>query len=91
MKAKLGDYVKTKTHNHRGRVTGKALCFADTSENMNWFNGQRIPIDKEALNEPWYSILCVNGGAVLVAERDIECKEEPYDLNNLYSDEYFED
>jgi hemimethylated DNA binding protein len=89
MKAYLGDFVRTKTYNFRGRIYRKHHNAALSQEDPGWFNGQEIPISKEEMNEPWYSILVHEGGAVMVSERDIIEIEEPYEFDNHYVSFYF--
>ena len=71
MEAFLGQYVKTSTHRHTGRVTGKHALFSETCEDEQWFKAQRPLIPAEAKSKPWYSILCDGGGSVLVPEHEI--------------------
>jgi heat shock protein HspQ len=87
MKYYLGDYVKTKRHGHEGRINGKHCNFHETTESDSWFARQSIPIPEEAKDEPWYSILCKNGGAALIHEADLT-KVEPFELNNDYWEEF---
>jgi len=90
MKSYLGEYVVTGKYGYRGRVTGIHSSFSRTGESERWLDGQEIPVTKEEREGKWYSVLCKDGGSVLVSERDIVAKEEPYDLNNVWEDEYFE-
>ena len=89
MKSFLGEYVKTKNHGHRGRVTAVYHSFNETRENEEWVKGQTIKVTEEELKGRWYSVLCFEGGSVLVSENDIVEKEEPYPLNNLWENDYF--
>jgi hypothetical protein len=94
MKAFVGQFVKTSTHNHVGRVKAKHIMFSETDENEQWFNLQRPRIHESAKNEPWYSILCHNGGAVMVPERDLnEVSDVFFDgtFENPWNDFYFKD
>lgn len=90
MKSYLGEYVRTKKHGHRGRVKAIYPLFSETGESQEWLNAQRVPVTEEELNGRWYGVLCKDGGSVLVSESDIVEKEKPYDLNNLWEDEYFD-
>ena len=87
MEAYLGQYVKTNNHSHRGRVTKKDHSFKSESE--LWFKTQKPALDPKTLDEPWYSILTVNGGSVYVPESDISDIEDPYTLNNPWESFYF--
>jgi heat shock protein HspQ len=89
MKSFLGDYVRTKNHGHRGRVVAIHTSFFRTGENKQWLDGQEIPVTEEERLGKWYSILCIDGGSVLVSESDIVEKENPYPLNNVWESEYF--
>ena len=89
-KIRLGDYVETEFHGYKGRVTGIAQCFDDTNETNSWFIRQEPSYDKEAKMERWISILCHNGGAVLVAESRVN-QIGKFDFKNPYADEYFAD
>jgi len=92
MKAYLGDYVVTKSHEHRGRVTGIDHIFGETGESEAWFQGQQPPRDESTKEEKWYSILCANdNGSVVVPESDLLKLEEPYALNNIWEVDYFRD
>lgn len=92
MKAFITDYVKTSVHNHIGRVCAKHHNFSSTSETLSWFEGQKPAKSKETLNEAWYSILCHEGGSVLVPESElIEVSTTPIGgtFTNSWSDHYF--
>jgi len=85
-KYSFGDYVKTKTWGHEGRIDELNPCFAATKgTGEGWFEGQEVAIPEEKKYIPWYSILCRNGGAVVVHEDDIDAVE-PFELNNPYGD-----
>jgi hypothetical protein len=96
MKAFLGDYVITKTHRHMGRVYKKYNAFYETHEHTkdggkdtsSWFGGQKPKLSKRTLDKPWYSILCKDGGAVLVPESELAAIQEPYALGNEYYGEF---
>lgn len=87
MEAFLGQYVKTNTHSHRGRVFGKDHNFKDESD--EWFEGLIPKKDPETKKEAWYHILTKDGGSVYVNESDIIEIEEPYELNNVWESYYF--
>jgi len=89
MKAYLGEYVITGKYNYRGRVTAIHTSFDRTGENEKWLNAQSVKVTDEERNGKWYSVLCKDGGSVLVSESDITKKEQPYPLNNLWESEYF--
>ena len=38
----------------------------------NWLDAQEIPFTNEQLNENWYSILCLTGGAIWACESSLE-------------------
>ena len=93
MKVYLGDWVECTTHQHIGRVYAKHNCFEDTGENDRWFEGQSVPLEPSDKEEPWYSILTIGGGAVVVPERCIihRLELQGTDLNNPYASFYFRD
>lgn len=93
MKAYILDFVKTKTHNNVGRVYQKHALFSQTNEEDWWFDGLKPAVDPSAKNEPWYSILCNDGGSVMVPERDIaEVSTKPIGkFENTWADFYFRD
>jgi len=94
MKAFVGQYVKTKTHNHVGRIKAKHITFKQGNESDEWFNFQKPRIPEEAKNEPWYSILCHRAGAVMVPERDLDTVSDTFfdgEFINPWNDFYFKD
>lgn len=80
----IGDYVKTKRHNHVGRVYKKHYCFWEASEDENWFKIQKLP--ESAKSESWVSVLCKDGGSILTPVSDCQLIEK-IELNNVW--EYF--
>ncbi len=94
MEAFLGQFVKTKTHNHTGRITHKYHLFSETNEEEWWFNVQRPAIPEEAKSKPWYSILCHGGGSVMVPEEDIRDVSDDFrgeEFDNVWASFYFKD
>jgi hypothetical protein len=95
MKAFVGQFVKSKFHNHVGRVKAKHIMFSETNEDNEWFEMQRPPIPKEELLKPWYSILVHGAGSVMVPESYIiEVSDVMFDdqkFENPWSDFYFKD
>lgn len=93
MEVYLGDWVECTTHHYVGRVYAKHNTFQDTNENDRWFEGQTVPLELSDKEKPWYSVLTLNGGSVLISERCIKIKTEvPYDgLNNIWASFYFRD
>lgn len=89
MEAKLGQFVVTERHQHRGRIYSKHHDFKGTGEPDSWFNIQDPRIPESKKSEPWYDILCKDGGAITVPESDILEIEEPYELKNIWEDFYF--
>ena len=89
MEAFLGDFVITKKYRYRGRVYAKYHNAKGTNEEDWWFEQQQIPFTQEEMEGRWYSILCENGGSVLVPENDILEIEEPYELKNNWESNYF--
>ena len=87
----LGEYVRTKIHNNRGRIYKKYNYYSESQKSENWFNMQKPGYSKSVLSEPWYSILCKDGGTVLVPECEIIAKEAPYFLNNAHEENQFGD
>lgn len=92
MEAKLGNYVTTGMHSHKGRVVTKYHNFKSTNESMEWFKGLEPRPPVEAMEENWYSILCYDGGAIMTHESDIvevsRTSDKP--LNNAWEDHYFD-
>jgi hypothetical protein len=87
---RLGDYVETTPHGHRGRVSSIAQVFSETGESNAWFAGQSASYDEAQKCERWISILCDGSGAVLVAESRVTVVEK-FDFSNPYANEYFRD
>lgn len=59
----LGDWVRTTTHGHVGRVYAiHHYCPEDES----WLACQSIPVPAELVDKPWCSVLVDGGGAVVV-------------------------
>lgn len=71
MEAKLGDYIRTTSNNHYGRVKGKYNTFWETPESDEWFDNLASKPDESTKKEPWYSVLTHIAGSVLVPESDI--------------------
>jgi hypothetical protein len=46
MEAFVGQFVKSKFHNHVGRVKAKHIMFSETNEDNEWFEMQRPFIPK---------------------------------------------
>jgi hypothetical protein len=91
MEAKIGNYIKTRSHFHNGRVYKKHHSFNDTSESLSWFNELEPKPDETTLQENWYSILCKNGGSILTHESDIvEVEKTGEILNNNWEEHYFD-
>jgi len=95
MQAFVGQFIKSKFHNHVGRVKAKHIVFSETSGDKEWFKMQRPFIPEEEKNKPWYSVLVHGGGAVLIPESYIEeVSDEMFDgetFKNPWSDFYFKD
>lgn len=87
---RLGDYVETTPHGHRGRVKAINHTFSETSESDAWFERQEPAYPKSARAEKWYSILCHPSGSVMVAESRVN-KIEKFDFENPWADDYFRD
>ena len=88
---KLGDYVTDViSRGHVGRVYQKYALFSSTGEDMDWFNSQRDQMNEESLTHPWYSILTLGGGSVLLPEYLISEIEPIDDLQNKRESFYFE-
>ena len=87
---RLGDYVETTVHGHKGRVSGIAGIFGDTGETNSWLSRQQPAYDKAQKFERWISILCHDRGSVMVAESRVKIIEK-FDFSNPYADEYFRD
>lgn len=85
---RLGDYVETTVHGHRGRVVGIDGIFADTGHTNFWFRQQKPAYDKADKLQRWVSILVDGSGSVLVAEDRVKLVEK-FDFSNPYADEYF--
>jgi len=93
MEVYLGDWVEGTTHNHIGRVYAKHTDFEDTDESNRWFKGQAVPLFDSDKEKPWYSVLIMDGGAVVIPERCIVARPDlpGTDLNNPYDSFYFRD
>ena len=87
---RLGDYVETEFHGHKGRVTGIAQYFGDTNESDVWFTHQEPAYQPEQKMERWISILCHNGGSVMVAESRVK-QIGKFAFKNPWAAEYFAD
>ena len=86
---RLGDFVTTKKHGHRGRVFMIHHNFKETGESMDWFRGLVPALEEATLTERWISILCHGGGAVQVPESDVEAWKAPFEFDNPWADTYF--
>lgn len=84
-KYQIGDFVKTKKNNHRGRITE---IHGKCPESGSWINRQTIPVTQDEVNGIWYSVLCQPAGSVVVSESDI-VKVEPFPFTNMWKDTYF--
>lgn len=84
-----GTFVQTRNHGHRGIVYE---THRGCPEGAAWCAGQSVPIRPEALapDYPWHSILVDGGGAVVVADYDIEVVE-PFQVTNRYLSDHFPD
>jgi len=89
MKAYLGDWVEDLNNHYVGRVCGKHALFSETSENDNWFDFQLLPLEEADKAKPWYSILTIHGGSILVPERCIKLLDTKPELKNVWEDFYF--
>jgi len=91
MKVYLGDWVECTTYLQIGRVYKKHSNFQETGENERWFKGQSIPLEISDKKKPWYSVLIMGGGAIVVPERCIIHRLELLgtNLNNPYTSFYF--
>jgi hypothetical protein len=87
---RLGDYVETTVHGHKGRVSGIHMVFADTGYANYWFRLQKPAYDSKQKLERWISILCDVHGSVLVAESRVKIIDK-FDFTNPYAAEYFRD
>ena len=87
---KLGNFVKTKTHGQIGRIYKKHTDFRCSGETVKWFNGLVPKLSKNAIHDRWYSILCDQGGSILVPESDIAGVIEIKDFRNPFNDYYFD-
>ena len=87
---RLGDYVETTAHGHRGRVTSIDEIFADTGSTNFWFRQQKPAYDKADKLQRWISILVHGGGSVCVAESRVKSVEK-FDFSNPYAAKYFRD
>ncbi len=91
MQAFLGDWVIGLNYGHVGRVCAKYHNFAGTNATQEWLDHQEMPIPDSFLDKPWYSILVHGGGAVLIAEDDLEVIQPRDSLDNIWADHYFRD
>jgi hypothetical protein len=89
MIAFIGDFVLTKRFKYRGRVTAKDSSYEETRYGAAWFSLQNPRFSEKTKDEPWYHILCKDGGSILSPESDIMVVEEPYDLGNDYYEEFY--
>ena len=86
---RLGDYVETSIHKHRGRVTDISE-WCDAGNSNAWFRMQTPPYDKAQKMERWITVLVHGGGSVCVAESRVGIVEK-FDFSNPYADKYFRD
>lgn len=86
--ARLGDFVTTNKHGHRGRVYMIHHNFGETGESMDWFRAQVRALEESMLKERWISILCHEGGAVLVPESEVVLTA-PFEFDNPWAGTYF--
>lgn len=86
---RLGDYVETIFHKHRGRVTDISE-WCDAGNSNHWFRMQTPPYDKAQKMERWITILVHGGGSVCVAESRATITSK-FDFVNPYADKYFRD
>lgn len=86
---RLGDYVETVFHKHRGRVTDISE-WCDAGNTNAWFRAQNPPYDKAQKMERWVTILVHEGGSVCVAESRAAITSK-FDFVNPYADKYFRD
>lgn len=77
----LGDYVATTKHRNRGRVHG---IHHSCPENEGWLQMQTPPITDAERKEPWVSVLCDGGGAVVVPMSDCTAIA-PFPFRNNWS------
>lgn len=89
MTAYLGDYVETIPFGYRGRVT-KVHHWCPESD--GWLAGQTGlgPDPMQFKKNRWISILVHGGGSVVFPDDpEFIMHVEPFDLDNLWADEYF--
>jgi len=86
---RIGDYVETVFHKHRGRVTNISE-WCDAGNSNAWFRMQNPPYDKAQKMERWISILCDGSGSVCVAESRVGIIPK-FDFSNPYAEKYFRD
>lgn len=87
---KFGDYVETTPYGYKGRVFEVFETFDSTGAGLAWFNMQTIKRPVSALKERWFSILCVDDGAVLVPESAARVVAK-MDINHPSYSKYFKD
>jgi len=84
---KLGDYVVTERHGHRGRVT--AVHHSCTG-GAAWLSVQSDLTDDERKGRGvWLSVLVHGGGAVEVPARDAR-RVDPFPFENIWAGFYFD-
>ena len=84
-KYNIGDYVITKKHGNKGRISD---IHARCPQPPYWIEGQTVPVTEQELQGLWYSVLCHPSGSVCVSESDIE-KIDPFPFENPWNEETF--
>ena len=87
---RLGDYVVADTHGNKGRVFRIDHSFSTTGESEQWFQCQSPKLDEATRSEHWISILCHEGGAVLVPESGVTLIPA-FEFENAWKESYFRD
>jgi hypothetical protein len=89
MTAYLGDYVETLNTGFRGRVTDVHFGCPESS---TWLSLQQSlgPNPMEFQNVRWLSVLVHGGGSIAIPDDpQFIMHVEPFDLDNVWADEYF--
>lgn len=94
MKYDIGDFVEVSRWGYKGQIISRFENFDSIPEQDHfrngksiWLSAQTVPVNKTDLDQPWYHIVCNDGGSVLAFESRLSLDDMPDEIQSMIDNE----